>query len=126
MSHILIAVRAAYGAVLLVGSERLLSRLSRAPVDAGARAVARILGARELLQAELTRRHPTRAVLRAGAGIDAVHAVTMVALAAADPGRRTLATQNAVTAGALALAGVAAATSPRPGAPAPARATDAA
>ncbi len=108
MSQILTAVRAVYGAVLLLGSEHLLSRLSGAPVDSRARTVARVLGARELLQAELTCRYPTRAVRRLGVGVDSVHAASMVALAVLDPARRRLATHNAVSAAALALAGAAA------------------
>jgi hypothetical protein len=65
--------------------------------------VARLLGARELAQAELTRRRPTREVLLAGAGVDLLHAASMAGLASADPGRRRLAVHNATSATLLAL-----------------------
>jgi hypothetical protein len=45
--------------------------------------VARILGARQPLQALFTARRPTRRVLEVGAAVDALHAATMVLGAAA-------------------------------------------
>ncbi|MGO9820573.1 MAG: hypothetical protein ACLPTJ_07975 [Solirubrobacteraceae bacterium] len=109
MTGWLFALRSLYGAVLLLAPARALATLTRAPVDRPAANVARVLGARELVQAELVRRHPGRAAQLASAGVDGLHAATMFALAAANGGRRRLALRNGVTATALALASVAAA-----------------
>ena len=86
-----------------------------------ARSVARILGARHLAQAVLTLWRPRPAVFLAGAGIDACHAVSMVALAAWDPRMRRAGIADAAAAftatGALTGAGAAASvavTSARP------------
>ena len=109
MNAALFGLRGIYGAVLLLAPRRALAELARAPVDMPATIVARVLGARELAQAELVRRHPGRAAQLTSAGIDGIHAATMFALAAADRGRRRLALHNGATATALALASVVAA-----------------
>ena len=96
-------IRFGYGTALLILPGAVLARLTGAPVDPRTVVVARVLGARELAQAELPRRHPTPGVLWAGAGVDLLHAASMVGLAAADPGRRRLAQHNAVSATLLAL-----------------------
>ena len=67
--------------------------------------VARILGARHLAQAVLTLWRPRPAVLLAGAGIDACHAASMLALAAADPRVRRAGIADAVTAAAFTATG---------------------
>ncbi len=103
--------RLAYGAVLLLAPTALLARLTRFGLDRRARLVARVLGVRELLQAELVRRRPTRGRQLAGAGVDAVHAASMIALARADQGRRRAALHNAASAVLLALGGLAGARS---------------
>jgi hypothetical protein len=103
MTRWLTGLRFAYGTALLVLPSRALARLTRAPVDRRAAGVARVLGARELAQAELTRRWPTRQVLLAGAGVDVLHAASMAGLAAADRGRRRLALHNAASALLLAV-----------------------
>lgn len=77
-------------------------------IDRPARAVARLVGARHLLQAVLTARHRYSAWIWAGAAIDAAHATSMIALAAARPDRRKLALANALTATAFAASGIAA------------------
>jgi hypothetical protein len=100
----LFALRCLYGAVLLLAPTRALAGLTRAPVDRRATTVARVLGARELVQAELVRRHPGRAAQLASAGVDGLHAATMFALAAADRDRRRLALHNGATAAVLAIA----------------------
>ena len=103
----LVVIRSCYGALLLLAPTGALAALTRTPIDDRARTVGRVLGIRELLQAELIRRHPTRGWQLAGAGVDAMHAVSMLALAGVDRGRRRLALHNAATATALALASVA-------------------
>jgi hypothetical protein len=111
MSRLLLAARFLYGTILLLSPTRALGRLARAPVDRRTAVAARVLGARELVQAELVRRHPGRRAQLISAGVDGLHAATMFGLAAADRDRRTLALHNGATAGALALAGLAAARS---------------
>lgn len=74
------------------------------PVDGRAVTATRILGARHLLEAAITTYRPEPAVTAAGASVDALHALTMCALAVADPRRRRLAATSAVAAAGLALA----------------------
>jgi hypothetical protein len=105
----LLAARSLYGAVLLFAPARTLAKLARTPPDRLTMIAARALGARELAQAELVRRHPGRAAQLVSAGVDGLHAATMFALAAADRDRRALALHNGTTASLLALASVAAA-----------------
>ena len=70
---------------------------------------ARILGLRQLAQAALTCGNPARPVLVLGAEADALHAASMVALAAFSARWRPQAGLDAVVAASLAAAGVAAA-----------------
>ena len=83
--------------------------------------VARVLGLRQLAQAALTSGDPGRPVLVLGAGTDALHAASMVALAACSARWRRQAGLDAVVAASLAAAGVAAArlACPRPPASGP-------
>jgi hypothetical protein len=69
--------------------------------------VAHILGARQFAQALMTARCPTRRAIGAGAAVDALHAATMIAAAAANVGPRRLTMASAATAGAFTAAGVA-------------------
>jgi hypothetical protein len=109
MSGWLFVLRSLYGVILLLAPPRALAKLTRAPVDRRAAVVAKVLGVRELLQAELSRRHPDRPSQLTSAGVDGLHAATMFALAGADRDRRRLALHNGATATALALASAAAA-----------------
>lgn len=91
------ALRAAYGATELIvpgAVEHVL--LGHAP-DERARKVIRILGARHLVQALVTARGG-RTLHRLGGSVDVIHALTMAALAGADPRRRRAATVNAAIA----------------------------
>jgi len=100
----LTAGRAAYGAVLLLAPQGVLSSLAGQPCDRPTMVVARVLGLRELAQAAVLRSHPGRDWQLAGAGVDALHGASMVALAAKGARRyRRLALANARTAGLLAL-----------------------
>jgi hypothetical protein len=69
-----------------------------------------ILGVRHLVQAGLIAVRPTRVGLGLGAGVDAVHATTMIAVAALDRTQRTPALRNAAAASAWWLLEVAVAT----------------
>ena len=107
MTRALIAVRVLWGTVLLIAPEVVLRDLPHQRIDRPARGFARVLGARHLTQAAITRRGATHGWLVAGAMVDATHAATMAALAALRPDRRKLALTNVATAMALAAAGVA-------------------
>lgn len=99
-------VRAAWGAALLLAPDRVLSALPHQQLDRPTRVFARVLGARELAQAAIIARRPTRGWILAGTAVDATHASTMVALALFEPDRRKLAVTNVATATAFAVAGL--------------------
>jgi hypothetical protein len=69
--------------------------------------VARLLGARHLAQATLTALVPRPGVFVAGAGVDALHAASMVMLVAADRTARRAALTDAVVEAAFAASGLA-------------------
>lgn len=71
--------------------------------DRTMRAAARILGARNLVQATLTQIAPTRRTRRINATIDLIHAGSMVLVAVAQPRRARICLLSAATATALAL-----------------------
>src|SRR6202044_1298581 len=111
LSDVLSALRAVYGTGLLLAPGRILRALARMPLDRRTVAVARVLGARQLVQAALVGRSPTSGRLLAGAAVDAVHAASMVAVARWSPcsAHRLLAVRQARSAGLLAGAGATAA-----------------
>jgi hypothetical protein len=98
------AVRAGYGAALLLLPERLLALGTPAPVPGAAVAVARVLGARHVLQSVVTVLVPTGRVATAGALVDALHGSTGVGLAAVSPRWRPVALADATVATVLAAA----------------------
>lgn len=83
------AARACYGAALLCAPGLALGLCTGRAPSQRARVVVRVLGARHLAQAVLTLWRPSPAVLLGGAGVDACHAASMLALAVADPQLRT-------------------------------------
>jgi hypothetical protein len=99
------AARACYGAALLCAPGLALGLATGQAPSQRARTVARILGARHLAQAVLTLWRPRPAVLLAGAGIDACHAASMLALAVADPRMRRAGIADAATAAAFTATG---------------------
>ena len=99
------AARACYGAALLCAPGLALGLATGQAPSQRARMVARILGARHLAQAVLTLWRPRPAVFLAGAGIDACHAASMLALAVADPGMRRPGIADAATAAAFTATG---------------------
>ncbi len=107
------AARACYGLALLCAPGPLLGLATGQPPSQRARAVARVLGARHLAQAVLTAWRPRPAVLLAGAGVDACHSASMLALAAAGPRMRRAGIADALTAAAFTATG--ALTGTRPG-----------
>lgn len=105
-------IRAGWGAALLVAPGAVLGCLPRQRIDRPARAVARLLGARQPAQAAIadSARGSRPSWLLAGAAVDATHAATMIVLAMRIPDRRRPALTNAAMATAFALGGVAQAT----------------
>jgi hypothetical protein len=99
--------RAGYGAALCCAPGRMLRLEGGAAAEAtpGARAVARVLGARHLAQALLSATRPTPALLALGAANDVLHSASMIALAAVDPPRRRLGVTDSLMAAAFAASG---------------------
>ena len=103
-------VRAGYGGALLTVPGPVIRLATARPAAPRARAVARVLGARHLLQAALTTAAASsRPSLEIGAAIDLVHAASMAALALADRQVRRLSLSDALIESAFAAAGVSAA-----------------
>ncbi len=104
-------VRLLYALGLLYASSGALRR--EPPPGAGVRAFLCILSARQATQALLTGELESRPVIAAGAAVDAMHALTMAALAVAGRHRRG-ALANAAVAALLSAAGAARLRPPRP------------
>jgi hypothetical protein len=111
-------LRAAYGAALvLVPGPVIWVATGQRPSRRACR-VAQVLGIRHLIQAALTAAAPEPAVLAIGGQVDAVHAASMLLLAAVSRAGRRAALTDALTEAAFAAAGFSASGvvwSPRPG-----------
>ncbi|MGA5302846.1 hypothetical protein ACPCHT_23150 [Nucisporomicrobium flavum] len=99
-----LAGRAVYGFALLLMPDTVLRATGRAPAR-GAVAVARVLGARHVLQAVAAAAAPTGRMTAFGAAVDTVHAATDLAVAAVSPWWRRSALTDSVVAAGLAAAG---------------------
>lgn len=99
-------VRAGWGLLQLVNPSLVADRVLRVRLDHRAEVVARVLAARQVLQAGLLLAAPTPTTLGLGAGVDGLHAASMLALAAVDGRRRPPALLDAAIAAAFALSGV--------------------
>jgi len=98
--------RAAYGAALVfVPGPVIWLATGRRPSRRTCR-VAQVLGFRHLIQAALTTAAPEPGVLALGGQVDAVHAASMLLLAAVSRGGRRAALTDALTEAALAAAGL--------------------
>jgi hypothetical protein len=106
---LLAAARASYGCALLIAPGAVIYLATGHPAGRRARRLARLLGARHLIQATVTSLAPLPCVLTVGAGVDGLHAASMVMLAAADRGARRAALTDAVAESVFAAAGVSAA-----------------
>ena len=102
-------VRGGYGALQLAAPALVSERLLGRPLDTRGRAIARILGARQLAQAMASGREPGYPVLALGVEVDLLHALSMLGLAAASPGRRRAALADTLIAASFAAAGALAA-----------------
>jgi hypothetical protein len=100
----LLVARAVCGAGCLLAPAAVGRAAGLDPGDRRARALLRVLGARDLGQAALAASAPPPVLLRLGAGVDALHAASMVALAAVSHDYR----RPAVTSAAIATAWTAA------------------
>jgi hypothetical protein len=103
----LVWIRAGYGIVLMLAPGVVLRGLPHRRIDGAARAFARLLGARHLVQAAVTIRGGYGpGWILAGAAVDGAHLACVIALAVARPDRRLLASANALAAAVFAAAGV--------------------
>jgi hypothetical protein len=106
------AIRAGYGVTLIAAPGAVIHLATgRRPGRRECR-VARLLGARHLVQAAVSACAPRPGVLTAGAGIDALHTASMIMLAAVDRGARRAALMDAVAESLFAAAGFSSAAVP--------------
>lgn len=82
------AGRLVWGIALLVAPRRIYRAASGSAGTSGTAAVVRVLGVREAAQASLGLAAPTPFVLAAGATVDGIHALSMLAVAALSRRRR--------------------------------------
>ena len=109
MNAWLAGVRAGYGAVQLLRPAYSAEQLLGGPLDPGAVAAVRVLGARQLAQAAMSVTTPSARLLALGAGANGVHALSMAVLVLADRRWRRPAMVSGLIAAAFAAGGAAAA-----------------
>lgn len=100
-------LRAGYGLMLVCKPARMAGLFQAPPDDPAAITVARVLGARHLVQAAVTIAAPVRKVVVTGAVIDALHGFTDAMMAGVDPRWRHAASIDAAVAFSSAAAAVA-------------------
>jgi hypothetical protein len=100
--------RATYGAALVLMPGPVIWLATGQLPSKRARRVAQVLGIRHLIQAALTAAAPEPAVLATGGRVDAVHAASMLLLAAVSRAGRRAALTDALTEAAFAAAGLSA------------------
>jgi hypothetical protein len=100
--------RATYGAALVLAPGLVIWLATGQLPSRQARRVAQVLGIRHLIQAVLTAAAPEPGVLAIGRQVDAVHAASMLLLAAVSRAGRRAALTDALTEAALAAAGLSA------------------
>ena len=98
-------LRFGFGLALVVAPDRILLACGGED-DERARVVARILGVRHLIEAEVLVRHETAPVALAGAAVDGIHAATALAFGAIDRERRRMGLINAAIALFFTVAGI--------------------
>ena len=97
--------RLVWGSLLLTEPQRMFRMVSGSPGTGASTVVVRALGLREVVQASVTLVAPTSPVLRTGAVVDAIHALTMLALGMASRRYRRPALLSAASATAQTVAG---------------------
>jgi hypothetical protein len=93
---LLLGTRVGYGAALVVAPGASIQLATGRSPGRRTRRVARVLGARHLVQAALSALAPQPSVLAVGAAADALHAASMLLLALADRGARRVALTDAL------------------------------
>ena len=106
---LLAGVRAGYGMIQLAVPGYSAEQQLGGPLDPTTLRVVRVLGARQVAQAGLALAFPAEPLLGLGAGVDALHALSMVPVALATPRWRRPALVSGLMAAAFAAAGVLAA-----------------
>jgi len=101
----LTTTRASYGVALVLAPGLMILLVTGRMPGRRARRVACLLGARHLLQAALTAVAPLPGVFTAGAAVDALHATSMLLLAAVDRSAQPAALTDALCEGLFAGAG---------------------
>ena len=109
IATVLERVRGGYGALQLAAPALVSKHVLSRPLDPPARAVARVLGARQLGQALASGDSPSYPVLALGVEVDLLHAGSMIVLGLTDRRRRRTAFLDALIAASFALAGALAA-----------------
>ena len=107
MRRLLRVSRAAYGITLLAVPDRVVRAFGGDPTDATVTVMARVLGARHLLQALVIGKDPGAFRRYGAAFVDAMHAASMFGVAKVDPLRHKPALIDGSIASAFALADVA-------------------
>lgn len=98
-------IRAGYGVMLIAAPGVVIHLVTGQPPGRRACRLARLLGARHLVQAAVSAFAPMPGVLAAGAGVDALHTASMLMLAAVDRGARRVALTDALAESLFAAAG---------------------
>jgi hypothetical protein len=106
---VLASVRAGYGAIQLAVPGYSAEQQLGGPLDPTTLWVVRVLGARQVTQAGLALAFPAEPWLGLGAGVDALHALSMIPVAAAAPRWRRPALVSGLMEAAFAVAGLLAA-----------------
>ncbi|MFE9690243.1 hypothetical protein [Micromonospora sp. NPDC005806] len=109
--HTSALARLVWGGTLTLVPGRVLRRLGQ-PSGLAVETL-RVLGVRHLVQAVVTLRRPTPAVLTVGAAADGLHALSAVALAAVDRRQRRVALLDSAIAGGWSVLDLRAARRPR-------------
>jgi hypothetical protein len=109
---LLTASRASYGGALVVAPGAVIYLGTGRRPGRTARRVARLLGARHLIQAGVSAFAPLPGVLAIGAGVDGLHAASMLILATVRRGMRGAALTDALAEVLFATAGASAARVP--------------
>ncbi|HEV7209827.1 MAG TPA: hypothetical protein VGN54_13965 [Mycobacteriales bacterium] len=102
---ILEAVRGVYGGLQLTAPGLLAGRLLSHPLDRHERGVARVLAGRQLGQALLSGTRPGPRALVLGAGVDLLHAASMLGLGLISRRHRRAALTDAIIASSFAAGG---------------------
>ena len=102
---VFLVTRASYGVALVMAPGTVMYLATGRFPGRRARRVAQILGARHLIQAGIGAFAPGPGVFVMGAGIDSVHAVSMLGLALFDRGTRRAALTDGLAEALLAAAG---------------------